>query len=127
MARADGDRAGKQRPKQPPERADHLKQYCWKPGQSGNPAGRKPGTGKLKSIFQRKLGENDDELAEVLVNRFIESMLEGTLELAQKGIADAFNRIDGTPVKHIEISDTRHEKLVVLDDEEESGDGDSTD
>lgn len=36
-------------------RADHLKQHWFRPGQSGNPTGRKPGSICTRTLFMRAL------------------------------------------------------------------------
>ena len=45
---------------QPKNNADHLKAYQFKPGQSGNPAGRPPGT-SLKEFAKKYLAGMTDE------------------------------------------------------------------
>ena len=104
----------------------HLKPYQFKSGQSGNPAGRPPGRGKILQHLQNKLAENDDELAKKVVARLFDILLNGDDSVSLKAIKEWLDRIEGLPIKRIEISETRHEKLVVLDDEE-AGDEDESD
>lgn len=47
--------------KQPQGRADHLKPYQFKKGQSGNPAGRKKGSKSLKTYAREYLESLPDE------------------------------------------------------------------
>jgi Family of unknown function (DUF5681) len=52
---------------------------AWKPGQSGNPAGRKPGRNPFVEAIRRRV---DDETAEMLTGRLIASAKAGSLGAA---------------------------------------------
>lgn len=74
-------------------RADLLKPYQWKKGQSGNPAGRPPNPVSLTAILNRKLAEHPED-AEAIVNALI--ALGKRPSLTQLGAIDKiFDRVDG--------------------------------
>jgi hypothetical protein len=52
---------------QPRSRAEHLKQYHWKPGESGNPGGRPKGT--LKDYDRQRFLNMSDEEKEAFLSR----------------------------------------------------------
>ena len=64
----------------------HLKPYSWKPGQSGNPAGRPAGSGKLIKCLQDEMAADGNALVEDLVNRLIDIALNGPDAIALKAI-----------------------------------------
>lgn len=66
----------------------------WKPGQSGNPRGTKPGTVRVTDRLRRLIEQNDGELAEALAKAATKAALKGDVRF-WKEIVD---RLDG-PVK----------------------------
>lgn len=67
----------------------------WKPGQSGNPKGKPPGTLSLVSLLKRKLAEVPEgqklNFAELFIQKYVKEALGGKGEM----LKDAFDRIDG--------------------------------
>ncbi len=100
--------------------ADHLKPYWWKKGQSGNPAGRPPGSGKLLKKLEDELSQDGGNIAQRLVDRFLDIALSGEDPVAMKAVTELFNRIEGMAVKRVEVDVVDHKKLVELADDEES-------
>lgn len=82
---------------QNPNSKKNLKPF--EPGQSGNPAGTKPGTIHLATILKRKLAENNGEGAEELIDAMLEN--------AKKGLSTPlnidFDRVDGPVVQKHEF------------------------
>lgn len=70
-------------------KADHLKPYQFKPGQSGNPSGKPKGTVSLKKFAQKYIQElTDEEKLEFmrgLNKKDIWEMAEGKAEAQVKG------------------------------------------
>src|SRR4051812_50151728 len=92
---------------QPPERpgpADHLREYRWKPGQSGNPGGRAKGqsiTARLRAVLEQE--HNGRVLMDLLAERLAKEALAGkfpfikeVLERLDGRVADRVN-LDGPP------------------------------
>jgi hypothetical protein len=82
-------------------RADHLESYRWKPGQSGNPAGRPRGIPDLASAINRMLEGDDadgrprmDVIAEKLLELFMDghpvAIREVTRRLWPEKLAEVF-------------------------------------
>lgn len=65
----------------------------WKPGQSGNPAGKAPGTVSLLSILKRKLAENDGADAEAIIDALIRDAKKADGQSRKLALA----YIDGNP------------------------------
>ena len=119
MARELKERPAKQAHLQPESPAKRIERWQWKPGQSGNPKGRAPGSGKLLKILQDKLAANGNELAEAIADRFIEILIEGEHPVAMKALMELFDRIEGRAIKRVEVDVKSQTKLVVLEDEGE--------
>jgi len=70
----------------------------FKPGHSGNPAGKQPGTISLVAILRRKLeelyAETDKTVAERLIDEYIQDAMERKDGVA---IRDMIDRTDGKP------------------------------
>ena len=71
-------------------RAQHLREYSWKPGQSGNPKGRPPNPLSLTALLNAKLTAHP-ELANAIVDALIN--MGGGRDM--RAIEMAFERIDG--------------------------------
>jgi hypothetical protein len=81
----------------------------FKPGQSGNPAGRPKGS-SLKARLERILSEDDGKVAEALAKAGVQAALKGDYRFW----AEILNRIDG-PVK----AETPDEVIVRIIQEEQ--------
>lgn len=96
----------------------HLKPFQFKPGQSGNPTGRKPGSISLTGRLARKLADKDGARAEKIMERMLR-LAESSDPAGLKAIQSILDRIDGPVPKAavIEVvSDVR--KLVYLADDD---------
>lgn len=82
------------------------KEYQFKPGQSGNPAGRPPGSLSLVSMLKEKLAEcpegtDKKTYAQLLIQRSMNiALLGGDVSM----IRDIFNRIDGMPKGALDLT-----------------------
>ena len=88
--------------KAPKERCLDNLAPAWEPGQSGNPAGKTPGTVSLRTILRARLAEIPEgadrrTLAEQLVDSTCKAALRGDAQ-ARKLIWES---IEGTPRQHI--------------------------
>ena len=89
---ADGNgKAGKQSTSKR-GRADHLKPHQWKPGQSGNPAGRMPGR-TFTDIAKKYLADHGDAGLRELVEHVVEQARKGNAGALRELLA----RIDPAP------------------------------
>lgn len=70
----------------------------FKPGHSGNPEGKKPGTLSLLALLRRKLEEldvvADKTVAEILIDQYIADAIERRDGVA---VRDMMDRTDGKP------------------------------
>lgn len=86
----------------------------WKPGQSGNPAGKPPGAGvSLVALLRRKLeecpeGTDKKTYAQLLVDRAMGIALKGG-DVSM--IRDLMDRIDGKPASSLDVT-TGGDKLT---------------
>lgn len=87
----------------------HLSQFWWPKGTSGNPEGRPPGTISLTTIIKRKLQEiyktektnPDRKLAiELLADRILENSIENASERSQEKV---WAYLDGQPKATLDI------------------------
>ena len=85
-------------------KADHLKQFQWKKGQSGNPSGRPKGIPSIEAAMRNRLSEVDDgkQLVDALVMTAIKKALKGDhrfwnsiLERLDGKVADRLAGADG--------------------------------
>ena len=87
----------------------NLKPWLFKKGQSGNPAGKPPGTISLTAIIKRKLNEiyksektnpEKKEAIELLADRILENSIENGSERSQEKI---WAYLDGQPKATLDI------------------------
>jgi len=100
-------------------------EYLFKPGQSGNPAGRPKGSKNFTTLFEKavkevakklELGEDPDSVEVEIIKRGIKEALAGKYQFYK----DIFDRIYGQPAKSIEIeSDGLPVVIKVVRDESE--------
>ena len=57
-----------EQPKKKRGRADHLRPFQWKPGESGNPGGRPTGSFSLVNMAKKLLAEDPNALREIVEN-----------------------------------------------------------
>jgi hypothetical protein len=88
-------------------KADHLRAHRYKPGQSGNPAGRPPTKG-LAARLKAELGQeaNGGVLAEeLLAKKLVRLALRGNLA----AIRECFDRTEGKPRMALDLNDVTRE------------------
>ena len=85
------------------------KPWLWKPGQSGNPAGRPPGSKNFTTLFEKavkevakklELGEDPDSVEVEIIKRGIKEALAGKYPFYK----DIFDRIYGQPKSNVDIT-----------------------
>ena len=101
---------------------DILKPF--KPGESGNPKGRKKGSLNLKTILENLLSQETDEIDEISgkrLNRYQKATLE-VLKKAMAGDIYAFrelaDRFEGKPSQSIEVKEKTIDDLETMSDTE---------
>jgi len=81
----------------------------WKPGQSGNPAGRPKGSKNFSTLFKKaikdvaqklELGEDPDAVEIEIIKKGIKEALSGKYPFYK----DIFDRLYGQPTKSIDIT-----------------------
>jgi len=91
-------KAEEQKPNKPKSDASHLKDYQFKPGESGNPGGRPKGSVNVSAILKRKFaeakGKDGKTMAEMLVDVALAKALRGDFKV----IDALFNRHEGKAV-----------------------------
>ena len=84
-------------------------EYLFKPGQSGNPAGRPKGSKNFTTLFEKavkevakklELGEDPDAVEVEIIKRGIKEALAGKYPFYR----DIFDRIYGQPTKTIDLT-----------------------
>jgi hypothetical protein len=84
-------------------------EYLFKPGQSGNPAGRPPGSKNFTTLFEKavkevakklELGKDPDAVEIEIIKRGIKEALAGKYPFYK----DIFDRIYGQPKGNIDIT-----------------------
>ena len=95
-------------------RIENIKPHNWKPGQSGNPKGKKPGSKNITSYLKEFLDKNMDgpkspltpdggkmPAGQVVALRLMALALKGDL----RAIQQLQDRVEGKPVQSIELED----------------------
>ncbi len=114
--------------------------WLWKPGQSGNPAGRPKGAKNFTTLFEKavkevakklELGEDPDSVEVEIIKRGIKEALAGKYQFYK----DIFDRIYGQPRQNIELegkvihihidSDIAEKNNVITPSTEDSSEGQS--
>jgi hypothetical protein len=85
--------------KQSESRTAHLRPYQWKPGQSGNPAGRPKGAVSIVRLMRNVLEENGEEAARKIALAIIEKAKAGDPKCAEI----VLDRIDGKVTQGLEV------------------------
>ena len=115
-------------------------EYLFKPGQSGNPAGRPKGAKNFTTLFEKavkevakklELGEDPDSVEVEIIKRGIKEALAGKYPFYK----DIFDRIYGQPKGNIELegkvihihidSDIAEKNNVITPSTEDSSEGQS--
>jgi hypothetical protein len=86
----------------------------WKPGQSGNPAGRPPGTQSPTALLRRALAEpyaggGDLTKLEFLIAKVVEGLVRDAErgELPLSALLPVFARLDGSPPLGLPVDEAR--------------------
>lgn len=113
--------------KQKKNKEDYL--VKWKPGQSGNPAGRPKGQ-TLTELLRKALFNIPDNEKQSVANKFIDSVVEQALKGDDKAQKLVFNYIDGLPKQDIQVGGELKINVVNYGDmdeleKEENGDNDT--
>jgi hypothetical protein len=87
--------------------AEHLSEYKWAKGQSGNPKGRPKGTLSLTTQLKAYLADNP-----LRVRKLIEALYVMAVTGNYQAMAEIFNRVDGRVVEKHEIEGQLPIKLV---------------
>jgi hypothetical protein len=114
--------------------------WLWKPGQSGNPAGRPKGAKNFTTLFEKavkevakklELGEDPDSVEVEIIKRGIKEALAGKYQFYK----DIFDRIYGMPRQNIGVegkiinihidSDIAEKNNVITPSTEDSSEGQS--
>jgi hypothetical protein len=91
------------------DRKQTKKPWLWKPGQSGNPAGRPKGSKNFTTLFEKavkevakklELGEDPDAVEIQIIQRGIKEALAGKYPFYK----DIFDRIYGQPKSNVDIT-----------------------
>lgn len=79
---------------------------AWKPGQSGNPKGKKPGTLSVTTILKKKLKEAapKDKEGRKYINLLAESLILNAMKGNGTAIKEVLNRVDGIVKDELDIS-----------------------
>jgi hypothetical protein len=108
MSPADEQPASSPDPRKGP--ADHLRQYQWKKGQSGNPNGRPKGesiTATLRRLLEQE--HNGRTVQEILAEKVIREALSGKYNFAK----ELFDRVEGRPAQKIELAPQENVTIFV--------------
>lgn len=103
-------------PEQPPKKEGGITGKGFKPGQSGNPAGRPKGTVSVVEALRRKLEEVPNLKENKEKRTYLELLIAKMLQTAiVKGdvsmIRDIVNRVDGMPRQTVEVTDERSAEI----------------
>ena len=101
-------------------KADHLKQFQWKKGQSGNPSGRPKGIPSLEAALRQRLEQSDGEA-------FMRALVDVAFKKAMKGDhrfwTSILERLDGKVADRIAGADGEGLTVIL----ERAGGKDDTD
>ena len=93
----------------------------WKPGTSGNPAGKKPGTISFMRIFREKLQEipkgETEILAVLMVRKYLDNMSDGLNAgdpAAGVAFRDLIDRIDGKATANVQFGSALDAEWIEL-------------
>lgn len=90
-----------------PRRADHILKYSWRPGQSGNPKGRKKGSVSLTAQYAKLLNavcptdSKKRTWGEVIASEILSKAGTGDVRAASE-VAD---RIEGKPMQRVKVEE----------------------
>jgi len=112
---------------------EHLEKYQWKPGQSGNPSGKKKG---LAQAARAEVGEDGAKLAQFWMGVMLDETrrdsdrLEASRLLAERGWgkAPAFTAMEGDPLGLSDMEQAAEEfrrRVIRLADTGDEGPADS--
>lgn len=94
----------------------HIRQYSWKPGQSGNPLGRPKGTLSITAAIKRQLVETPFGHTKTNLQLIIDMILKKAItDGDEKMLKNIWNYIDGMPKTKVEL-DVDKESLLMLTD-----------
>ena len=101
----------------------------FKPGQSGNPAGRPVGTLSLVSLIKSKLGEAHPEDGETYAKKLIGKYINEALENNDgQAIRDLVDRIDGKAMQNMNLTNENDSAwLKIFKDIKNETDNEATD
>lgn len=81
----------------------HLKEFCFKPGQSGNPSGRPKGSVSLIAELRKILNETDKKTRKKNSQLVMEKLLEHAKKGNIKHIREILDRIEGKPISQVSV------------------------
>lgn len=101
---------------------NHLAPYQFKPGQSGNPAGRPKGSRNMSTVFQDAIKtlvkpENGSGDWKSIEEQMILAQIQKALSGDTKAFEVVMNRAYGTPKRVVEVEQTLPEEGAVTLDE----------
>lgn len=79
---------------QPSKQADHLEEFKWKKGQSGNPSGRKKGSVSLVESLKKHLARHPEDVERIIAMLVKQGMI-GNMTATK----EMLERIDGRVVE----------------------------
>ncbi len=94
--------------------AEEIKKYQFKPGESGNPAGRPKGSKNLKTILKELLAgrDPDGQYANPLAKKLLQQAFN---EDNYKAIVEIINRIEGMPKQSVDLGGQKDNPIQVVD------------
>lgn len=93
-------------------RAEHLEQYQFQPGQSGNPAGKAKGNVGLMPLIRRLLNEGEGKEAKAVAQAALDRAKMGDAKV----LAMFLDRLDGPIAAHIIVESELAHMLAVAKD-----------
>jgi len=111
----------------PKQKYEWLREYQWKEGESGNPAGRPKNSFSIKDLVRQHLKKNPDDLID-FVRHFIEEnrdlawqMLEGR---PQTDITSGGDKINPIPIIDVSKNNSNNKDNKVKEEDKDSSGGD---